>query len=168
MKTATLIALSFFAGVLVTIFGFSLFNQSPAGNAVTTPAVATNQTPAGNRQFRVEEEDDDNRSAQNQPATNQPAVTKTPAASQPTATPTPGAKSVLNKVEVAKHNSLSDCYLIVSGKVYNVSSYINQHPGGRQNITNNCGQEVSGIFAASHSNFAWDLLARYYLGPLVP
>jgi len=68
--------------------------------------------------------------------------------------------------EVAAHSSASDCWLIIRNSVYDVTSYIPQHPGGRRNITNVCGRETSSIFAAIHSNRAWDLLGRYKIGAL--
>ncbi|MEK7202056.1 MAG: cytochrome b5 domain-containing protein [Patescibacteria group bacterium] len=78
-----------------------------------------------------------------------------------TTSPTPTG---LTAAEVAKHSTPSDCYLIINSKVYNVSTYIGLHPGGVRNITSKCGSEVTGIFAAIHSNFAWDLLKKYYIG----
>lgn len=84
-----------------------------------------------------------------------------------TTTPTTATKPVLNSTEVAKHNIASDCYLIVRDKVYDVSTYINKHPGGKKKIINTCGEEVSSLFASIHSNFAWNLLSKYYVGPLV-
>lgn len=69
--------------------------------------------------------------------------------------------------EVAKHNIKTDCYLIVSNQVYDVSSYISKHPGGVRRIVDVCGQETSQIFASIHSNFAWNLLKEYYIGDIV-
>jgi cytochrome b involved in lipid metabolism len=88
-----------------------------------------------------------------------------PLASASTATQT--TKPSYTAVEVAKHASANDCYLIINNKVYDVTSYIYQHPGGPDKIISNCGKEVTGIFAAIHSNFAWDLLKKYYIGDLV-
>lgn len=72
----------------------------------------------------------------------------------------------LSLSEVNKHNSASDCYLIINQKIYNVSSFINSHPGGAQKITEKCGQEVSDLFAQIHSNRAWDLLKKYQVGTI--
>ena len=74
--------------------------------------------------------------------------------------------TALTRAVVARHATANDCYLIINNKVYNVTSYIGQHPGGVRNITSYCGQEATGIFAAIHSNFAWDLLSQYYIGML--
>jgi len=74
---------------------------------------------------------------------------------------------VFNMAEVSKHNTENDCYLVISNKVYDVSNYIGDHPGGREAITSRCGEEVTGIFASIHSNFAWDLLTNYYIGEFV-
>jgi len=76
------------------------------------------------------------------------------------------SSSGLTMQEVAKHASPSDCYLVINSNVYNVSSYIGLHPGGAAAITSSCGKEMTGIFAAIHSNFAWDLLKKYLIGNL--
>lgn len=68
--------------------------------------------------------------------------------------------------EVSTHNSKNDCYLIIRDNVYDVSSFIDSHPGGTQKISEKCGQEVSGIFAQIHSNKAWDLLIDYKIGTI--
>lgn len=69
--------------------------------------------------------------------------------------------------QVAAHSTTSDCYLAIRNKVYDVSSYIHLHPGGRNTITSRCGKEVTGVFASIHSNFAWNLLGKYYVAPVI-
>jgi len=68
--------------------------------------------------------------------------------------------------ELSKHSTPNDCYLGISGNVYDVSSYISRHPGGRRTITENCGKEVTSIFARIHSNRAWDILKKYKVDSL--
>lgn len=70
----------------------------------------------------------------------------------------------ITMADLARHNQGNDCWLLIKGKVYDVSNYINQHPGGRGIIINNCGKEVMGIFASIHSNRAWNLLTKYDVG----
>jgi len=69
--------------------------------------------------------------------------------------------------EVTKHNTANDCYLIINNNVYDVSPYIDMHPGGRSIITSRCGEKVTGIFARIHSNRAWDLLKNFKVGSVV-
>ena len=68
--------------------------------------------------------------------------------------------------EVATHNTRDDCYLVIRNNVYDVSNFIDSHPGGVQRTSEQCGQEVSGLFAQIHSNRAWDLLVDYKIGTI--
>jgi len=72
----------------------------------------------------------------------------------------------LTLMEVANHNTENDCYLIINNNVYNISSYIISHPGGPTTIISHCGKKVTGIFAAIHSNRAWDLLKKYKINTI--
>ena len=78
----------------------------------------------------------------------------------------PSASSGISLLEVARHNTPQSCYLAINGNVYNVSPYLNYHPAGPGIIIENCGKEVTGLFASIHSNRAWDLLADYKIGRL--
>lgn len=68
--------------------------------------------------------------------------------------------------DIAQHSTTGDCYLIVKGAVYDVSTYVSVHPGGKNSIVNRCGQEVTNLFTRIHSNLAWDLLGKYYVGEI--
>lgn len=52
--------------------------------------------------------------------------------------------------EVAKHNSEASCYTIVNGMVYDVTSWIDRHPGGRQAILGLCGKDGTEAFTKQH------------------
>ena len=56
--------------------------------------------------------------------------------------------------EVEKHNSRDDCWSIVSGKVYNLTSYVQQHPGGIELISSICGIDGSAAFSNQHGSSA--------------
>lgn len=71
--------------------------------------------------------------------------------------------------EIAKHNTLSDCYLVIEGKVYDVTSYVNDHPGGKEMLLIGCGKDATSLYntkggeGRGHSMFARDLLQTYYV-----
>lgn len=78
---------------------------------------------------------------------------------------------ILTAVAVAQHKTSADCWLIVSNKIYNVSSYPLAHPGGAQAILNYCGADATAAFLTkggqgSHSGLARQSLASMYLGNL--
>lgn len=53
-------------------------------------------------------------------------------------------------VQVALHNKSSDCWSVVSGGVYNLTSWISQHPGGASAIISLCGIDGTAGFTAQH------------------
>lgn len=69
--------------------------------------------------------------------------------------------------ELAKHNKESDCWMAVRGKVYNVTRYLDFHPGGRDQLMRGAGKDATSLFDEYH---AWvnidQLLAKCYVGPL--
>lgn len=68
---------------------------------------------------------------------------------------------------VAQHSTRTDCWLAISGKVYNVTSFVNQHPGGAE-ILQGCGKDATAMFQAQgHSNQAASMMAQFYIGDLV-
>lgn len=138
MKKITLAVLLFYFLFLTGIFGLNLI-YPPVDTPVINSPLKTISVPIFNN-----------------PTTN-----------SPTKAMPMGMMIILNAQEVSRHYQSNDCYLIVKNKVYDVSTYISKHPGGRRNITDNCGHEVTGLFASIHSNFAWDLLGKYYIGNLV-
>lgn len=69
--------------------------------------------------------------------------------------------------EVSKMADTSGCYIVVSNnKVYDVSSFINKHPGGKFVIKSKNGQEVSKAFKM-HSEQAKKKWSNYQIGVLI-
>lgn len=69
--------------------------------------------------------------------------------------------------EIEKHDTDSDCWIVVEGKVYDATSVLAWHPGGKAAITAHAGkvhQETSDEFASIHDDFAYQKLKECILG----
>ena len=85
---------------------------------------------------------------------------------------------VLNMAEIARHNKQTDCWMLISGKVYNITSYFGSHPGGSGAMSATCGKDATDAYytkdpyasssssRSAHSSRAQSLLSNYYLGNL--
>ncbi|MEM4259819.1 MAG: cytochrome b5-like heme/steroid binding domain-containing protein [Candidatus Woesearchaeota archaeon] len=81
--------------------------------------------------------------------------------------------NLLTVETVATHNSLSDCWIIINGRVYDVTSYVNLHPGGSAGLAKACGKDGTQLYISKnknppkdHSANAYSLLETYYVGDL--
>lgn len=98
-----------------------------------------------------------------------PVTTPAPAqatSSQPSSSSQPPGTYTLAQVTV--HNSASSCYTAINGSVYDVTSWINQHPGGPEAILSLCGKDGSAAFNNQHGGQARpaDELATFKIGTL--
>jgi hypothetical protein len=105
-----------------------------------------------------------------------PTPTTAPTAAKPS--PEPSASST-PKAEVTKqsgytmanvqaNNSETSCWSVISGNVYNLTQWINSHPGGASRIRALCGTDGTSSFSAQHGSRGspTSTLANYLLGPL--
>lgn len=53
--------------------------------------------------------------------------------------------SGITLAELQKHNSASDCWMAIDGKVYDVTNFISQHPG-EDEILRGCGIDATAVF----------------------
>jgi cytochrome b involved in lipid metabolism len=70
--------------------------------------------------------------------------------------------------KVKENNSASSCWSVISGNVYNLTQWINQHPGGPSAIASLCGVDGTASFNAQHRGEGkpTQRLSGYLLGPL--
>ncbi len=111
----------------------------------------------------------------NQVANNQTSVVAQDLINQITSS---GKTLILDMSEISKHNKQSDCWLLINGKVYNITSYFGSHPGGNSTMSATCGKDATSAYATkdpyakntkggqSHSSGAKNLLGDYYIGDL--
>lgn len=69
--------------------------------------------------------------------------------------------------EVAKHNKRDDCWLIVDNKVYDVSSFVDSHPGGDSILANAGKDNTAGFYGPQHPDTTREQIEEYYIGNLV-
>jgi hypothetical protein len=51
--------------------------------------------------------------------------------------------------EVAKHNTPSDCWMVIRGKIFDVTMYNDAHPGGKSIMLKYAGKDATGCFGMS-------------------
>ncbi|MEX0596983.1 MAG: cytochrome b5-like heme/steroid binding domain-containing protein [Candidatus Paceibacterota bacterium] len=49
--------------------------------------------------------------------------------------------------QVAENNNKNSCWTIIAGNIYNITSYVPNHPGGEEEILKICGKDGSSLFA---------------------
>ena len=88
---------------------------------------------------------------------------------KPSASASASAAAAGYTMEKVKANaSATSCWTVIKGNVYNLTAWINQHPGGSSSIKSLCGVDGSSAFAAQHQGESKpeSRLAGYLLGPL--
>ncbi|GAP84881.1 putative cytochrome-b5 reductase [Rosellinia necatrix] len=69
--------------------------------------------------------------------------------------------------EVAAHNTPDDTWMIIHGQVYDVTDYLQDHPGGAEVLVDVAGKDASEEFDnAGHSEDASEIMASYRVGKL--
>lgn len=56
----------------------------------------------------------------------------------------------VTKEELAKHNTFEDAWISLDSKIYNVTDYLNYHPGGEKILKPYLGKEAGAIFRKYH------------------
>ena len=67
--------------------------------------------------------------------------------------------------EVEKHDKDNDCWIVVDGNVYDATSVLEWHPGGKAAVLGHAGkvhQETSDDFSSIHDGYAYEKLKGKY------
>ncbi|KAI8891947.1 Oxidoreductase, molybdopterin-binding domain-containing protein [Globomyces pollinis-pini] len=72
--------------------------------------------------------------------------------------------NLFTAMEVAQHTTENDCWIIVDDKVYDVTEFINRHPGGKKSILLVAGQDCTADFNSIHSQGAHGMKEKYLIG----
>lgn len=67
--------------------------------------------------------------------------------------------------DVAKHKCKNDCWILIHGKVYDISTFMDEHPGGDNVLLAVTGKDASIDFEdVNHSKDAKELMKKYCIG----
>lgn len=66
--------------------------------------------------------------------------------------------------EVAKHNNRDDLWLVVEGRVYDVTKFVSVHPGGDAILKYPGQDNTSTFFHDQHPETVRDQLSEYFIG----
>ena len=87
-----------------------------------------------------------------------------------TTTPSDGSQTgTYAMTEIAKHDSESSCWTVIDAGVYDLTTWISQHPGGPGAILGICGKDGTSAFRGQHGNAQKqeNILATFKIGTLV-
>jgi len=109
-----------------------------------------------------------NKATETQQPSGQPSMQNT----QDTQTTTETGATTYTIQELAKHSTRDDCWLLIHGKVYDVTSFVSNHPGGEA-ILEGCGKDATQLYetrpmgsGTPHSQRARDSLENFYIGEI--
>ncbi|XP_057430029.1 cytochrome b5-like [Lotus japonicus] len=76
-------------------------------------------------------------------------------------------RRVFTLSQVAQHKSNKDCWVVINGRVLDVTKFLIEHPGGDDVLLEVAGKDVTKEFdAVGHSKEAQNLVLKYQVGIL--
>jgi len=76
----------------------------------------------------------------------------------------------LTMAAVASHKTKESCWIVIDGKVYDITEFLNVHPGGPRALLQMGGKDATRMFrdVIRHTDFAEAEREKYCIGPLQP
>lgn len=73
------------------------------------------------------------------------------------------------RAQVLGHNKKSDCWIIVENKVYDITLFVEAHPGGAELLMSRAGEDATSYFTMKHgrSERVQKMLEKFFIGYLV-
>lgn len=69
--------------------------------------------------------------------------------------------------DIRVHNLSNDTWLIIHDKVYDITTFLEEHPGGEEVLLEQAGADATESFEdVGHSTDAREMLEQYYIGEL--
>ncbi|KAH8482084.1 hypothetical protein H0E87_029527 [Populus deltoides] len=76
------------------------------------------------------------------------------------------ASKTFSKAEVSLHSKRTDCWIIIKDKVYDVTSYVEEHPGGDAILAHAGDDSTEGFFGPQHATRVFDMIGDFYIADL--
>ncbi|XP_076275141.1 cytochrome b5 reductase 4-like isoform X2 [Rhynchophorus ferrugineus] len=79
-----------------------------------------------------------------------------------------GGNLSVTKLELARHNTMTDAWTAIRGRVYNITEYLAFHPGGEDELMRGAGIDATRLFEEVHPWVNYEqILQKCYVGKLV-
>ncbi|VDM59695.1 unnamed protein product [Angiostrongylus costaricensis] len=70
--------------------------------------------------------------------------------------------------QVMEHNNNTSTWIVIGNKVYDVTKFLDEHPGGCEVLLEQAGQDATEAFEdVGHSTDARKMREEYYIGDIV-
>jgi cytochrome b involved in lipid metabolism len=140
----------------------STLNNNTNDTQNQLPVKSTTPTTSVKKSWFDDDDDDDEEDGGGTVST--PVVTPKSTTTTTTTTTSGG----ITLATIAKHNSRSSCWSAVNGGVYDLTSWIPNHPGGEQAILSMCGVDGSSGYNGQHGSSSKParMLAGFKIGTL--
>jgi cytochrome b5-like protein len=92
-----------------------------------------------------------------------------PVSTSTISTSTPAGIKSYTFFEFSKNSATSTCWTATNGKIYNVTPWMGQYPGGDKALTSVCGKDGTAVFARQYGGQARieEELAPFFVGILI-
>ncbi|KAK4573957.1 hypothetical protein RGQ29_031765 [Quercus rubra] len=78
-----------------------------------------------------------------------------------------GERKVYTLAQISEHNSRKDCWLVIEGRVFDVTKFLEDHPGGDEVLLSATGKDATDDFEdVGHSSSARAMMDEFYVGDI--
>nr|XP_023914931.1 cytochrome b5 [Quercus suber]POF07540.1 cytochrome b5 [Quercus suber] len=78
-----------------------------------------------------------------------------------------GERKVYTLAQVSEHNTPKDCWLVIEGRVFDVTKFLEDHPGGDEVLLSATGKDATDDFEdVGHSSSARAMMDEFYVGDI--
>jgi cytochrome b involved in lipid metabolism len=128
-------------GAVIIASGGLAINQHIQAQQFAYSAAPSNAVPTQSQTAATPAKTTSVKTTSTVPAKTTPAPVKTAPAQAP---------GTYTLAQIAQHSTASSCWSAINGGVYDLTSWIGQHPGGQGTILSICGKDGSAAFNGQH------------------